>query len=305
MGGKLALALAVCLAAAACGDGATGVDPDTAPQASVDRFSDDAATLQMRSMFPSLPAAGAAVDFDQPPFQTLGLGPDGQKVRYYNFDVQSRVPMVVYELVDERGQPIQGQLPIVSAIPGEAGYSDFWQVRRATVSSDYVANEYTSVAELAGLPVGIESEIVNRPVVPAGSTAIDRIGGGDPGLQRAWRDGQIVWFFRFAEATIEPVAIGDYKGQVPISYIFVTFNVNPGETGGGLPSGFKTESGTDQTHNALATIPSDADYSPLWMVSIYDNSFFDSVTDYDSATMATVLVAPDGDVNCPYKYIEP
>ena len=303
MGGRLALV--VCLAAAACGDGATGVDPDTAPQATVDRFSDDAGTLQMRSMFPSLPAAGAAVDFDQPPFQTLGLGPDGQQVRYYNFDVQSRVPMVVYELVNESDRPIEGQLPIVSAIPGEAGYSDFWQLRRATVLPGYVANQYTSAAELAGLPVATEPQLYNRPIVPPGLTAVDRIGGGDPGLERAWRDGQVVWFFRFAEATIDPVAIGDFAGQMPISYIFVTFNVNPGEAGGGLPSGFETEPGTDQTHNALATIPSDADYSPLWMVNIYDNAFFDSVTDYDSATMATVLAAPDGGVNCPYKYIAP
>ncbi len=303
MGWKLALV--ACFAAAACGDGATGVDPDTAPQATVDRFSDDAGTLLVRSASPSLPAAGVPVDFDQPPFQTLGLGPAGQKVRYYNFDVQSRVPMVAYELVDEAGVPIEGQLPIVSAIPGEDGYSDFWRVRRATVLPGYVANQYTSVAELAGLPVDEDLHLVNRPVVPGGSTAVDRIGGGDSSLQRAWRDGQVVWFFRFAEATIDPVAIGDYLGQVPISYIFVTFNVNPGDPGGGLPSGFETEPGTDQTHNALATIPSDDDYSPLWMVSVYDNSFFDSVTDYTSATMATVLAAPPGGVNCPYKWIEP
>jgi hypothetical protein len=55
----------------------------------VDRFSDAAGNLFQRSANPDLPAAGAAIDFDQAPFITQGLGPAGQVVRYYNFDVMS------------------------------------------------------------------------------------------------------------------------------------------------------------------------------------------------------------------------
>jgi hypothetical protein len=51
----------------------------------VDRFSDAAGNLFQRSANPDLPAAGAAIDFDQAPFITQGLGPAGQVVRYYNF----------------------------------------------------------------------------------------------------------------------------------------------------------------------------------------------------------------------------
>lgn len=43
--------------------------------------------------------------------------------------------------------------------------------------------------------------------------------------------------------------------MVPRSPIYVTFNANPGEEGGGPSSGFVTEEGTDQTHNVLAATP--------------------------------------------------
>jgi hypothetical protein len=53
----------------------------------------------------------------------------------------------------------------------------------------------------------------------------------------------------------------------PLADIFVTFNVNPGDAGGGPVSGFKTEAGTEQTHNVLTVLPDGAGYSPLWAVS--------------------------------------
>ncbi len=74
--------------------------------------------------------------------------------------------------------------------------------------------------------------------------------------------------------------------------------MNPGETGGGPPSGFKAEDGTDQTHNVLATLPGDDGYSPYWEVNVYDNAEFDTVTDLASAEAATIL-GPGPFVNCP------
>ena len=87
--------------------------------------------------------------------------------------------------------------------------------------------------------------------------------------------------------------------MVPTSPIYVMFNINPDQQDGGPGSGFKTEPGTTQTHNVVATLPGDAGYSPLWLVSVLDNAAFDSVTDLASAAAATVLGAGVATVNCP------
>src|ERR1700751_4437557 len=63
-------------------------DPNTAQQASIDRFSSAAGHLQVRTASNGLPAANAAVNFDQGPFITQGFTPSGKIVDYYNFDIQ-------------------------------------------------------------------------------------------------------------------------------------------------------------------------------------------------------------------------
>ena len=68
--------------------------------------------------------------------------------------------------------------------------------------------------------------IVNCPVVPAGSTATQRVGGGSSALMRGWYQGKVVNYFAFGEA---PLTVG--ASGVPLSPIFVTFNVNPGQPG--------------------------------------------------------------------------
>src|SRR5262245_7251255 len=69
----------------------TPQDPDQAPIAAVDRFSDKAAQLQLRTASNKLPGPNEPVDFDSGPFVTQGLSPaTGKPVRYYNFDVQDR-----------------------------------------------------------------------------------------------------------------------------------------------------------------------------------------------------------------------
>jgi hypothetical protein len=88
-------------------------------------------------------------------------------------------------------------------------------------------------------------------------------------------------------------------GQVPVSPIFVAFNINPDQPGGGPASGFRTEPGSQQTHNVVATLPQDAGYSPLWSVSPYDNADFGSVHDLRSALSAHILARGVATVNCP------
>jgi hypothetical protein len=67
----------------------------------------------------------------------------------------------------------------------------------------------------------------------------------------------------------------------------------------GPASGFKTETGTVQTHNVLATVPSDAGYSPLWSVVVLNNSAFATVNNLSTATAAQVLNPGAAIVNCP------
>ncbi len=118
------------------------LDPDQAPIAAVDRFSDKAAHLQLRTPDNHLPGPNEPVDFDTGPFITQGLSPStGKPVRYYNFDVQSTTPAPVYVLYREgEDKPVEGQLDIIDTLPGETGYNDFRQVWKVTVPKDYVAN---------------------------------------------------------------------------------------------------------------------------------------------------------------------
>lgn len=272
-------------------------DPADAPRASIDRFSEAAGTLQVRTAENGLPGPDQPIDFDQAPFLTQGLGPDGDPVSYYNFDVQPTQPAPIYAFFRAgEDTPVEGQLNVIDVIPGDEGYNDFWDVHKVTVPEDYEANTVTSVQELmdAGYDIEETDTIKNCPVVPDGSTASMRFDDGDADLVEGWYDGQVVSYFLFEEA---PITAQD--DAVPLSPIYVSFNKNPDEDGGGPPSGFLTEEGTDRTHNVVATLPDDEGYSPLWLVNIYDNADFDDVSDLESATNATILAEGAATVNCP------
>lgn len=279
-----------------------GKDPDTAEEVSIDRFSETAATLMVRTEANGLPKANEPIDYDQAPFITTGLGPEGEVVEYYNFDVQPLAPAPIFVFFKEgSSSPVEGQLNVINVVPGDNGYNDFWQVFRVTVPGDYVANTISSMNELNARNYNIEAlnTVVNCPVVPKGSTATKRMGDESSGLVRGWYKGQIVYYFNFSESSLEI----NSNGEIPVSPIFVTFNINPGEDGGGPASGFVTEEGTVQTHNVLATIPQNTGYSPLWAVRIYDNSGFGSVMDLGSAQSAPAI-GPGPNVNCPVVNIQ-
>ena len=281
------------------------LDPNTAPKASIDRFSPPFATLFVRTATNGLPGPNEPIDFDQGPFITQGLAPDGHYVKYYNFDVLPDQAADIYVLIRQgETTPVQGQLNIVDSIPGDPGYNDFWNVHKVTVPADYVANTLTSEAEVlaGGYPIAQTDTIVNCPIVPDGSTATLRWDATDPGLTRGWYDDQVVYYFNF-ETNLMATPAG--SGMVPIADITVSFNINPADPGGGPPSGFKTEPGTMQTHNVVDALPGDADYSPLWDVDVYDNASFDSVHDLASVQAAPIVAASVALVNCPVVWIEP
>ncbi len=275
------------------------VNPATAPRAMVDRFSAEAGTLFVRDATNALPAANTAIDFDQAPFITKGLGPAGELVEYYNFDVMPTDPAPIYVLFREgEDAPVDGQLNIVDVIPGDSGYNDFWHVHKVTVPAEYVANTVTSLNEIMAMNYAITPTniLVNCPIVPDGSTAVKRFANEDMGLVEGWYEGMVVSYFNFSEKAL--TADPD-SPAVPVSPIFVSFNINPDQEGGGPASGFVTEDNSDQTHNVVATLPADAGYSPLWLVSVYDNMDFNSVSDLSSATAATRLGDGVATPNCP------
>ena len=290
--------------AAACkkeDNGPTPLNPDTAGDVSVDRFSSTAGHLFVRDANNDFPAANAPVDFDAiPAFITHGLGPNGEKTQYYNFDAMSTTPAPIYVLFrDGESSPVANQLNIVNVIPGETGYNDFWLVTKVIVPSGYVANSVTSYSEIVqkGYTLTPTTTIVNCPIVPKGSVARKRyLSTESPDLTRGWYKNKVVYYFNFSEK--ELMASG---GLVPTSDIYVCFNINPGMDGGGPPSGFKTEDGmaTGQAHNVPETLPTDAAYSPLWDVQIFDNTNFANVSNLTSAEAATLLAPDAAIVNCP------
>ena len=304
----LAFGPALVLSAACGSDEMTRVmdlakDPSTAPHVAVDRFSATAGMLFVRTSSNGLPAANAPIDMDTGPFVTAGLGPRGERVKYYNFDVQPAGPAPIFVLFrDGDTNPVANQLNVVDVIPGQPGYNDFWQVMKVTVPADYVANTITSVDEIRakGLRVQPTTTVVNCPIVPEGSVARLKIGGGSQALTHGWYRGQVVAYFNFDEVAITTTA----NGTVPVAAIFVSFTIDPDQPGGGPSSGFKTEAGSQQTHNVIANLPGQPGYSPLWSVMPFHNSAFDMVHD-----LATAVAAPTFGiaalVNCPVVSVQP
>ncbi|MEM6993390.1 MAG: hypothetical protein AAF721_22950 [Myxococcota bacterium] len=269
---------------------AEAVDPSTAPRVAIDRFSDEAATLFRRSSLDGLPGPDEPIDFDAQ-FRLDGLGPDGAPISYYNLDVQFGRVMPVHRVVAADGVPVPDQLPLVEAIPGQEGYYDFWQWVDHQAPPDYVPNSITSAQALLdrGWPQTVARSALNRPIVPAGSTAEQRVPSSDEGDALAWFQDGVVSFLSFAEA---PVSLhGEF---VAYSLIYVCFETPPG---GSEPAMFCAQA-DGRTHNVLETLPGDALYSPLWDVRAYDPEAFDDVTDLATAAAATP-VADLPMVNCP------
>jgi hypothetical protein len=276
-----------------------GRNPDVAATASVDRFTADAGHLQVRTSSNGLPGPNQPVNLDQDPFITQGFGPGGQVVQYYNLDVQSSTPAPIYVLFREgSSSSVDGQLNIINLLPGEAGYTDFWQIQKVSVPANYVANSITSLDEIEakGYTITSTTDLVNCPVVPKGSTASKTFGSSAAqSLARGWYKDQVVYYFSFSESPISTNA----DGKVPTLPIYVTFNVNPDSTGGGPASGFKTEPNSSQTHNVISALPKIGGYTPLWIIDIYDNAYFDSVKDWPTAGAAPLKVSAASLVNCP------
>jgi len=283
-------------------------NPDEAQKASVDRFSESFGNLFVRTSENDFPGPNEPIDFDQVPFITQGIGPNGEIVKYYNFDVLPIKSAPIYALFKEgEDTPVQGQLNIIDVIPGDEGYNDFWHVHKVTVPDDYVANTIAGADDLMAknYPMERTNLIVNCPVVPEGSTADLRFKAGESkGLVSGWYKNQVVFYFSFEEKQLTVDIPAEGHPNVPLSDILVTFNINPDQEGGGPPSGFVTEPGSEQAHNVPETLPTDDDYSPFWSVNVYDNADFDNVSDWESTQNAAILGQGVALVNCPIVDVE-
>jgi hypothetical protein len=213
----------------------TPLDPDKAPIAAVDRFSEKAAHLPFRTPANHLPGPNEPVDFDIGPFVTQGLSPQHGQIGA--LDVQSTAPAPVYVLYRE-GEDKPWRANSISSTRCEKGYKDFRQVWKVSVPKDYVANAISDAAMLrtAGYKMQQTDTLRNMPVVPDKSRASLRLKGESAELLPARYRGQVAKFFSLAEAPLSAAG-----GNVPLSPIYVTFNVNPGKPNGGPGSGFRTE----------------------------------------------------------------
>ncbi|HET9513591.1 MAG TPA: hypothetical protein VFO95_06660, partial [Gemmatimonadales bacterium] len=218
-----------------------------------------------------------------------GFGPNGEVVTYYNLDAMPETPANLYVFVRApNDEVVAGQLPVIDQLPGDEEYSDFRRVVFVTVPGDYVANTVASLQAIqaAAFPLEPTEQVINYPVVPAGSTADLRVNGNTQ-LLRGWYRNQVFFYFAFTERLLNlPVGVG----LVPRP-LFVSFNINPGEDGGGFASGFRAELGSLQTHNVLAFLPDQVDYAPFWQLIAYDRADFDDVIDLATAQEARILTA--------------
>lgn len=272
---------------------------ETAEKVSVDRFSENVGHLQVRTPTNGLPEANAAVNFDEGPFITTGLGRLGASVSYYNFDIQPVLPIPIYVFFKMDGvTKIIGQNNVVSNVPGDSKYSDFWLVHKVLVPDNYVPNSLTSESEILGSKHTIMStnEIVNCPVVPFGSTASrSNVEGEASKLTIGWYKGKAVAYFNFPEADFKLTE----EGFVPTSPIYVMFNIDPSasDPASGPASGFMHEPNSLQTHNVLGT-PEGIAFTPLWDVRVLSNVNFDNVFDLESA-LSFPSEKANANVNCP------
>ena len=215
----------------------------------------------------------------------------GEEVEYYDFGMNTPLTdsdniatapiwVLVHELMDgEDPQFVEGQHNIVDVVPGDAGYSDLWQVVLVEVPDDYEPDSIRNAADISEMAYPLtETEMyVNCPIVPEGT----ELAGGEP-LVQGWYQDQEVYYPDFG--LNPPVAI-------PI-WAFIT-----GMDAGGNPLFVEGQ------HNIIDAVPGDDGYSAFWrvnLVTVPDDYEPDSITDAaEINAMGYEVTETDLVVNCP------
>ena len=107
----------------------------------------------------------------------------GREVHYFDFGPNVAATAPIYAFItgmDAGGQPqfVPGQHNVIGVIPGDEGYSAFWDVRLVQVPAGYKANTITSVAQVmnSGYPQLHPGLVVNCPVIRT------NVAGSMPGM---------------------------------------------------------------------------------------------------------------------------
>lgn len=249
--------------------------PPYVPIAAVDRFSDEAGTFYRRSDNPQLPGPGEPVDFDGAEFLLRGLGPNGEPIWFYNFDVKSTAPAPIYVLVDRFSNPLVEQLPIFDLLPGEPGYNDLWQVHQVHIlDREYVPNTLSSRQALVdgGFQIEATDQVMHCVLAPAGSKASRRFDPATPAAaQDGWYRDQAVKYFLFEHpASTATVDFGGGRVNAPEMFAFFENDRDPRE-------GFARDPLTGFTHNVITRLPGDEGYAPLWVLTVFKLEAFERV----------------------------
>lgn len=178
-----------------------------------------------------------------------------REVKYYDFGMNSPhsggsvATAPIYVLItgmNADGTPafVAGQHNVVDVVPGDAGYSDLWQVMLVTVGGDYVADSIKSKADVdaSGFTITSTDMFVNCPVVLEGTT----FEGGED-LVQGWYKGEPVFYPDFG---------GNPATAIPI-WVFIT----------GIDAQGNPEF-VDGQHNVIDAVPGDAGYSAFWRVNL-------------------------------------
>ncbi len=117
---------------------------------------------------PVVPAGSTLQDSDKEP--AMGWY-QGQAVYYFDFGENPDTTAVIYVPVtgmDDEGNPqtVDGQRNIIDVVPGNPGYTAFWQVHYVMVPEDYQANTLRSFTdvEMSGYEIMETDTLVNCPV---------------------------------------------------------------------------------------------------------------------------------------------
>ena len=148
--------------------------------------------------------------------------------------------------MDSEGAPefLDGQGAVVDVEPGDAGYSDLWEVTFVTVPDGYEPDSIRSAQAVAdsGFEMFKPGMFVNCPLVPAGSTLEE-----GPELQQGWRYGKQVFYPNFGP---NPVSAN------PLLALITGFDDD------GNPRFIEGQG------SIIDAIPGQEDYSAFWRVNL-------------------------------------
>jgi len=217
---------------------------------------------------------------------------NGADVAYLDYGAMTNVaaPILVFFQQASPDTMVAGQNNVIDTIPGQPGYTDFWQVYKVLVPAGYVPNSIRSFegAMASGFSIEATDIIVNCPVVNPGTTIQ---GSNQPPVSGWYRDREVFYFDHGANSESE----GSVVATPPI-YVFF-------RSDGTMVSGQR---------NVIDVVPGDAGYSDLWQVvkvivdSAYaPNSLRDASDIQAQATAGGVTLEVAGIyVNCPVVPIE-